>query len=81
MSATWLNGIGLCCNLAGVVAIFFWGVPRYRPVADAGKSYLMMEQDDPKAGARAKLASVLSVLGLGLLFVGFVLQFVALFAG
>jgi len=74
----WLTAIGLACNMAGVAMIFFFGVPRYRSVADAGKSYLQVEADDSESEQRAKRASRLSRLGLTLLAVGFALQLVAL---
>ena len=73
----WLNGAGLVCNMLGVVAIFRFGVPYYRPLADAGKSMLLLEQDDPVDKGRASRAAWLSCGGLVLLFVGFALQFVA----
>jgi hypothetical protein len=80
VSADWLNGAGLVCNMAGVLMIFLYGVPAYRPLADARKSYLLLlEEDDPEQESRTNRASLLSKLGLGLLGAGFVLQFVALF--
>ena len=70
----WLNGAGLVCNMLGVVVIFRFGVPHYRPLADAGKSMLLLEEDDQQAAARASRAVWLSRAGLALLFVGFALQ-------
>lgn len=73
----WLNGAGLVCNMLGVVAIYRFGVPYYRPLADAGKSMLLLEQDDSAEQSRAGVAVWLSRGGLALLFVGFALQLIA----
>jgi hypothetical protein len=73
----WLNGAGLVCNLLGVLAIFRFGVPYFRPVADAGKSFLLLEADDPAERSRVTLAASLSRAGLLLLLLGFALQLTA----
>jgi hypothetical protein len=81
VAADWLNGIGLTLNMLGVVMIFVFGVPAYRPIADAGKSFLLLTQHDPEGERRTKRAKWLSMVGLGLLGAGFAVQFAALFAG
>lgn len=80
MSADWLNGAGLVCNILAVVAVFLFGVPRYPSAEEAGHVNLILEQEDAAEGERVQRAVWLSRAGLILLGVGFALQFVALVA-
>lgn len=79
VTADWLNGAGLVCNIVGVVGIFFYGVPRYQTLEDAGKSRLLLETHDPEAEARTRSAAERGRWALGLLGVGFAFQLSALF--
>ena len=80
MSADWLNGAGLVCNLLGVVAIFFFGVPRYPSAREAGHVHLILEQEDADERKRVRQALWLSRAGLVVLGIGFALQLIALIA-
>ena len=40
------------CNLVGAVLLVLFGVPAHRPLADAGKSNLLLEEDDPEERRR-----------------------------
>jgi hypothetical protein len=80
MSADWLNGIGLVCNIVGALGIFRFGVPHYPTRERAGTSALLLERDDPEERARVERAYRASQGAALLLVAGFVLQFVALLA-
>ena len=80
MSADWLNGIGLVCNMLGALGIFVFGVPRYPTRERAGKSFLLLEgPDDEDERTRVTRADWLNKAGAVLLGIGFALQFAALF--
>jgi hypothetical protein len=78
VSSSWLTGIGLVLNMAGVVLLFYFGVPRYRRVEEANQGFLQLEEDDPSALARTTRADRMSKLAMLLLCVGVVLQLIAL---
>ena len=86
MSAEWVNTLGLASNIVGVVLVFFYGFPQpsheegvkvgledNTPLAD-GRTVAQFNED-----VRRKKAKYLfrSRAGLGLMFIGFVLQLVA----
>ena len=66
--------------MTGMVVVFIFGIRRYRPVANAGKLYPLLETEDPKSEARAKDASWLSKVGLSVLGARFAQQLAALLA-
>jgi len=81
VSADWLNGIGLVCNIVGVLGLYFFGVPRYPTVEDAGRSALLLAGGpDPAEREKVIRALWLSRAGLAVLGVGFALQLAALLA-
>ena len=65
MSAYWLNGAGLVCNIIGVVAIFFFGVPRYPSPVEAGHDRFVGEGENVGEQRRVQRAAWLSYAGLG----------------
>jgi hypothetical protein len=80
VSVDWLNGAGLVCNIIGVVAIFFFGVPRYPNAGEAGHVHFILEQEDADERKQVRRAVSLSRAGLVVLGVGFALQLAALIA-
>ncbi len=76
--STYLEATGLLCNIAGAILIFFFGVPAYPTREAAGQNVLLIEEDNPEGLAAVTYAERVSKLGLGLLIVGFVVQFLAL---
>lgn len=72
MSADWLSGIGLVCNILGALAIFRFGVPHYPRRERAGTSALLLEEDDLEERAQVECAYGASQAGALLLVrVGF----------
>jgi hypothetical protein len=78
MSGSWFIGAGLTCGFVGAVLLFLYGVPRYGPLSSAGQSFLLLEEDDPEERSAVERADALGKLGMILIAVGFVLQFIAL---
>lgn len=74
----WLNGIGLTCGLVAALLMYRYGVPRYPHWSLAGRSVLLLEQDDHAELAAVYRAERLSRAGVVLLAVGFLLQLIAL---
>jgi len=64
--------IGLALSFAGVIIIFFFGLPPM--ISERGAIHLITEQVDEGEIKRAKKYKVISKLGLFLLAVGFLLQ-------
>jgi hypothetical protein len=77
--ATTLNAIGLVCNIVGAGLLFRYGVPAHRPVEDAGKGFLLLEEEDHDQARGMFRAVEISRWAMLLLVVGFIIQFVALF--
>jgi hypothetical protein len=75
---TWLNAIGLVLSLVGSVLMFVFGVPAYPDKARAGTGALLLEADFPEERRRVYQADRIGKLGLGLLALGFALQFAAI---
>ena len=80
MSADWLNGAGLVCNILGVVAIFIYGVPRNPSRDEAGHDHFIGEQVNVDEQTQVQRAEWVSYAGLVVLGVGFALQLIALIA-
>lgn len=84
-----LNTIGLLLGLVGVVLIFFWGPPQ--PQLDEGVGLgledgtplgdgLTVAQHNANVRRRRLRHQILSRVGLGLVFLGFLLQLFAVWA-
>lgn len=71
LSPAAISSLGLSLDIAGVVLLFFFGLP-----ADVRKDggLVLMWGGDPEDARRYRRARVLSCLGLALLVVGFGLQ-------
>jgi hypothetical protein len=70
---SWLNSIGLMLGMVGVVIIFFWPPP----LASFNTEVLLSTgKISPEAIARNRRHTWLSGIGLGLIFFGFLAQFV-----
>jgi hypothetical protein len=72
-----LNSIGLVLDIAGVVMIWFYGLPE--PLSLEGRTYLVTGLIDEKEKAKAQRFHRLSKIGLALILGGFLLQFVSNF--
>jgi quinol-cytochrome oxidoreductase complex cytochrome b subunit len=70
----WLNSFGLVLGMVGVVLIFFWPPPT-PPFITQG--YIALEGEDQSAVARIKSHKRISAIGLILIFLGFLAQFIA----
>jgi hypothetical protein len=88
MSNRWLNILGPCCGMVGVVVLFLWGPPQ--PTLETGVSIgiedgTVIDQKTGKTVAdhnrdieRKRVRyDILSKTGLGLVGVGFLCQFLA----
>ena len=84
-----LNSTGLIFGIMGVVLIFIWGPPQPEleegmgvglaedtPIDDSGKT---VNEFNDQVRRRRKRHNIVSKLGLGLIFIGFVLQLWATF--
>jgi hypothetical protein len=71
----WLNSLGLVLGMGGVVMIFFWPPPL--PSFETTVPLTADGETDPKAVARNIRHWRRSRIGLGLIFLGFLAQFVA----
>lgn len=69
----WLNAVGLTLGMAGVVFIFIWGPPQPSFEGNA----LLLESTNPTALAAQKAHhQCMSQIGLGLIGLGFLFQFI-----
>lgn len=86
MIAHWLNIAGLALNIAGVVILFIWGPPQ--PSFDEGITVALDDRivftngtkvSDIKKNIRRlkRRHEIMSRVGLGLVLLGFVAQFIA----
>ena len=77
MSSSLINSVGLICDMVGVVILFYFGPPTLNITRDGYKILLFNPNDEAETENNKALADKhdrLSKLGLGLLFVGFLLQ-------
>lgn len=74
MSSDVLSAVGLLINLAGVVVAFFFGFPQPLPP----KNYMVWAPPAPEELTVAKRRRRVSLVGLALLGIGFLVQFAAL---
>ncbi|MBU3259301.1 hypothetical protein KPG71_04660 [Roseovarius sp. PS-C2] len=76
MTSETVNTIGLVLDIAGVILLFFFGLPP--EVRRGGKSFIILEgsdtPDSKKEASKAKWFDRTSWLALGLLVLGFGLQ-------
>ena len=73
-----LNAIGLILNMSGTLLWFFFGLATF--VDTSGRMMLAADGEiDQKEAAKARRFKRISQTGLGMLFVGFLAQFLALF--
>ena len=84
-----LNGVGLCLGICGAVILFFWGRPQPDLAGQFGigledgtrlKSGKTVAQERAEITAKRKHFERMSGLGLILIALGFLLQFLAVFA-
>ena len=73
----WINSLGLVLDIVGVVMIWRYGLPE--PLSRKGAIYIIAEQSDQAEKAKAARYDLLSKTGLGLVLVGFLLQFLSNF--
>jgi hypothetical protein len=74
LTAAWLNRIGLGLGMAGVVILFIWGPPQ----PDLDPHIKRVTQGVIEATKQLKRRhEIMSSIGLGLIGLGFVLQFIA----
>ena len=69
-----LTSIGLLLDIVGIGLLWKFGLPP--DVRRGGVGYLMLEESDPEEAAKAEKYDRYGRLGLGLLVLGFMLQFV-----
>lgn len=72
-----LNVLGLAAGLIGTVLLFFFGLPP--DINRHGHQSLILEQIDEAERAKGALFDRLGRIGMGLLFLAFLLQLGALF--
>lgn len=80
MYSTLINSIGLISDMVGVVILFYFGPPTLDITRDGYKILPFNPNDDAeteKNKALAKKHDLFSKIGLGLLFLGFLLQLVS----
>jgi hypothetical protein len=73
----WINSLGLVLDIVGVVMIWRYGLPE--PLSRKGAIHIIAEQSDQAEKAKAARYHLLSKTGLGLVLVGFLLQFLSNF--
>lgn len=76
--STILTGIGLVADIAGVVLIYFFGLPAH---ISRGHSSRVLDQRNDVEAQQANLYDLLARLGLWLLIVGFALQLAGVVIG
>ena len=72
--ASWLTGVGLVLDIAGVVLLFIYGVPGYPERSSAGAIQIVAEQTDEDEKRRVERAYRRGKCGLALLIAGFAFQ-------
>jgi hypothetical protein len=72
MCRTLINSLGLFCDIAGVVLLYFFGLPAH--VSRSGHGAILQEQEDLAEKARARRYDFWARFGFGLLVIGFALQ-------
>ncbi len=70
--STILTGIGLVLDIAGVVLLYFFGLPAH--ISRGGHSFRVVDQQNDVEAQQAKLYDLLARVGIWLLIVGFALQ-------
>jgi hypothetical protein len=70
----WLNTLGLALGMAGVVIIFIWGPPQ--PDLDPQGKLLFEGPPDKTVERQRNQYEIMSRVGLGLIGVGFLAQFI-----
>lgn len=74
MESICINSVGLIIDIIGVILIFLFGIT---PTLNLeGAVFLIAEQEDEKVKKKAKIYKGLSILGLILVFLGFVFQLI-----
>ena len=76
-ASTLINSFGLLLDIVGVVIIWKYGLPE--PLSRTGANHIIAEQSDDAEAAKAARYDRLSMVGLGLLVVGFLLQLLSNF--
>jgi len=72
MTSETVNTIGLVLDIAGVILLFFFGLPP--ELNRGGKNYLLLEQPNEDEARKAKGYEIVSWFALVLLIAGFGLQ-------
>ena len=67
-----LTGIGLTLNIGGALLIWKFGLPQ--PITRTGANHLVVSQSDQHEIKRAKKFDRLSLLGVALFALGFLVQ-------
>ena len=78
MTAQWLNTIGLALGMVGVVVIFIWGPPQ--PDLDEHIKIVLSNKTDEATKRLKRRHEIMSRVGLGLIGLGFFVQFVAVWS-
>ena len=81
MTADQANTWGLILDMLGILIVFFWGPPQ--PIFKEG-SFLLLSgavytDEDRKTRRKRKIYTIMSRIGLFLIFVGFGLQLLAIY--
>jgi len=74
LTAAWLNRIGLGLGMAGVVILFIWGPPQ--PDLDPHIKRVTQEVNEATKQLKRR-HEIMSSIGLSLIGLGFVIQFIA----
>jgi hypothetical protein len=84
--AAWLNTLGLCLGMWGVVMVFIWGFPQPsfeegEPLGLESQNLLederTVEQRNEDTKRKKRFYKIMSQIGLGCIFGGFLLQLIA----
>ena len=67
-----LNSIGLSLDIIGVILLFFFGL--HKNINKEGTIHLVIEQTDEKEKKQWKFYKCMSILGLVLVVIGFMIQ-------
>lgn len=76
MDAFWFNAAGLVSGTIGTILIYFYGVPRQ--IDTGGRGRLLLEGTDDAELSRIRRFKRIGNMGLALIALAFVLQFVGL---
>jgi hypothetical protein len=77
--STILTGIGLVADIAGVVLLYFFGLPAH--ISRGGHRFRVLDQRNDVEAQQAKLYDLLARVGIWLLIVGFALQLAGVVIG